>query len=504
MSFRETTYRPKVGEIHVKDSILYSQKPVVVRHLRRQLWPIMEETMDTIAKGVATGAKMLQNMMRPNLIVTGDPRVVRRIVPAKAVQIKNVYMPQALPAVMAPQALHKRQVKPYQAPTTPTVTTAKPPATKPTKPSSSKPVKAAFKMPKPTTIVVGEKPVNTISDDYVLRYSGHDPSYTIRTNTKKTNPFADMGVTGYKHFEATVLRELEEKEERKVEASMFIPDGADVENSEEWQPMMSISSTIKPSEMSPLHTNTSGQDIKPVHEDVQETKGVIDAVVPPSPKTARYMARKPFKPTVVATVAPTSTTEKSVSQKTTTVNPNLLDVPNYPDFFIQQNRHLTPARSTVTTRQPIPITTSPITTTTTASSRQAKAMRTTTPPPKTDDLNSALDFGRYRAHYQHIGAVSPTQARTTVSSTADMEASQSKPTARVVSMLVPTATRQPRVSNRTVQRATAFKATKATIPDPAEAPYDASDETVSSGPVEKPTVGAMSRGKVKFGDRLES
>lgn len=493
MNIRETTYRPKVGEILVKDSILYSQKPVTVRHLRRQLWPIMEDTMDTIAKGVATGAKMLQHMMRPNLIVTGEPRVVRRIVPAKTVHIKNVYMPQPLPAVMAPQALHKRQVRPPQALSAPT-TTAKTPA--------AKPVKAAFKMPKPTTIVVGEKPINTISDDYVLRYSGHDPSYTIRTNTKKTNPFADMGVTGYRHFEATVLRELEEKEERKVEASMFLPEGVDADNSEEWQPMLSISSTIKPREVSLLHTNTSGQDIKPVHEDVQETKGVLGAIVPPSPKTARYMARKPFKPSVVATVAPTvastKTADKPASHPTTTVNPNLLDVPNYPDFFIQQNRHLTPARNAPSAKA----TMTPTSTTTMASAgRPSKSMRTITttplPPSKADDLNSALDFGRYRAHFQHIGVAAPSsaQARPTANA-ADMEASQSKPTARVVSMLVPTATRQTRINNRTVPRAVTTDASSA------EAPYDASDEYPSVA--DKQTASSVSRGSVKFGDRLQS
>lgn len=467
-------YRPKVGEILVKDSILYSQKPAAVRHLRRQLWPIMENTMDTIAKGVATGAKILHHMMRPNLIVTGEPVYVRRV-PTKSVagtlHIKNVYMPQALTGLMQPLR-HPRQPKKAQATVVTTTTTTV----------------APFKMPKPTMIVVGEQPVNTISDAYVLRYNGGvgtDPSYTIRSHSKPSSPFADMGVTGYKHFEATVLRELEEKEERKVEESMRrLPEGDSDNETHDWQPMMSVSSTLKPREESRLHTNTSGQDIKPVHEEVQETKGMPVGVN--APKLSRYLARKPHKPTVVATVAPTtpSPPNAQTTGKPTTTVPTLLDVPNYPDFFIQQNRHLMPVpRANANT----------IGKTKSGTEAALAVKRTTTePPPKSDDLNSVLDFGRYRMHFQHIGAAAPQQRKRgvpEVSHGQDMDVSQSQSKSTVL-----VSARPVRISNRQAPQRSPPAAT------------DSGDGASTAADGQRPTTAtaAGSRGKVKFGDRVES
>lgn len=446
-------YRPKVGEILVKDSILYSQKPAAVRHLRRQLWPIMESTMDSIAKGVATGAKILHHMMRPNLIVTGDPVYVRRV-PA-TLHIKNVYMPQALTGLMRPPRQPKKAVVPPPPPTTTTTTVA------------------PFKMPKPTMIVIGEQPVNTISEDYVLRYNGAsaDPTYKLRSHAKPNSPFADMGVTGYRHFEATVLRELEEKEERKVEESMRLrrPFGNGLEDSDnethDWQPMMSVSSTLKPREESPLHTNTSGQDIKPVHEVVQESKGAPVGV--DAPKVSRYMARKPHKPTVVATVAPTTPSPKSSTDKPTTTVRTLLDVPNYPDFFIQQNRHL----------QPVPI----VKPKSTAKAIALVVERTTAvPPPKPDDLNGALDFGRYRMHFQHIGESIAQPQQRPQRGARDMDASQSQSKSTVL-----VSPRPVRTSNRHA---------------PVRTPTVASEAPAAEE--QRPT--AVSRGKVRFGDRVES
>lgn len=445
-------YRPKVGEILVKDSILYSQKPAAVRHLRRQLWPFMESTMDSIAQGVATGAKLLHHMMRPNLIVTGDPVYLRRV-PA-TLHIKNVYMPQALTGLKRPSRQPKKALLPPPTTTTTTV--------------------APFKMPKPTMIVVGEQPVNTISENYVLRYKGanSDPTYAIRSHTKPNSPFADMGVTGYRHFEATVLRELEEKEERKVEDLIRLrrpsDGGQDSDNeTHDWEPMMSVSSTLKPREESHLHTNTSGQDIKPVYEELQETKGAPVGVN--APKVSRYMARKPHKPTVVATVAPTTPSPKSTTDKPTTTVKTLLDVPNYPDFFIQQNRHLQPVpRANVKPKS-------------NATAIALVVERTTAmPPPKPDDLNGALDFGRYRMHFQHIGASVAQSQQRPQRVALDMDASQSQSKSTVL-----VSTRPARTSNRHA---------------PERPPKVASDAPAAEE--QRPT--ATSRGKVRFGDRVES
>lgn len=314
-STQNEPYRPKTGEILVKDSIIYSQKPGS-RQLRRQLWPIMEETMHTIAHGMATGAKLLKHMVRPNLLITGDPKYFRR--PSKALTIKNVYLGQPSPL------LHNRQVKP-------------------------------FKLPPTTVIVKEQRPVRTTSEDYILRYNHEDPSYTVRTRPLKKSPYADMGVTGYKHFEKTVLRELEEKEERKVEESMFdksveqqLLDGTPFAD---WKPMSSASSTVspptteKPHAVSRLNTITVGMEVKPVHEVIDETPhktgpNQIESV-PVKLRTSKYAQRKPSKPTVVATVAPTTTT-KAPAVASTTLKA-ILEVPNYPDFFIKQNKHLTDA-----------------------------------------------------------------------------------------------------------------------------------------------------------------
>lgn len=493
-------YRPKIGEILVKDSILYAQKPATVRHLRRQLWPIMEETMDTIAKGVATGAKILHHMMRPNLVVTGDPVYVRRVPTKQAtMHIKGVYPPMALMMVSKRPAAGALQAAAKPPPAmAPLKAAPAPKATPSTTTTTAKP----FTLPKPSHIVANQRPVNTISEDYVLRYSGDDPGYnmpTIRTHSMKTKssawPFGDMGVTGYKHFEATVLRELEEKEERRVEASMATdaarPVGGAGAADAEWQPMMSVSSTLRPHEMSALHTDTAGLEIKPVHEDVQETKtGALVALpVEQLPKPSRYSQRKPHKPTVVATIAPTEATKSAVTTASSelTTRATTLDVPNYPDFFIQEKRHLHPPKkaaalviATTTTRS------KSTTTTTTLLPKDAPAKRRRKPVVANaadDDLNAVLDFGRYRQHFQHVGATAaatPYRSNESTGAGGDMETSQSQ--SRTV---LAAGARPPRVSNRN-------RPTAATVADAAGV------QTAPSA-----TAAAVSRGRVRFGDRPE-
>lgn len=266
--------------------------------------------MQTIAYGMATGAKILKHIVRPNLLITGDPKYYRR--PSKAISIKNVYLgkPSSL--------LHNRQNKPH-----------------------------AFAKDQ-------HRPIRTTTENYFLRFNSADePSYSVRTRPAKPNPFTDMAVTGYKHFEKTVLRELEQNEERRVEASMALPEKSveqqllDGTPFADWKPMPSpvmasvkLPPTEKPYPVSKLNTVTSGLTVKPVHE------VVVEEPVKPSPnhiesilnksRANKYLHRKPSKPSVVATVGPTTTTNAPA----VTTTKSVLDIPNYPDFFIKQNNHL--------------------------------------------------------------------------------------------------------------------------------------------------------------------
>ena len=322
----ETEYKAAPGEILAKDSILYSQQPES-RQLRRQLWPIMEETMQKLATSVSTGAQLLKHIMQPS-----KAELMKYQNMQKARKIKNVYLsarkPFAVPLV-ATKNTHKRHT-----------------ASK----KQKKPV-----IPKPVIIDSGE--MTTLSDDYKLTY-GKTPSYVVKTAAKNLKPYSELGVTGYKHFEKTVLRELEEKEEKKVEATMAtlnsgeehrpnaeidlikgIPNGG-------WTPVVKLltnPTTEKPHTVSKLHTNVNHFDatIRPIHEDAQESKRVEFESTVERPSTAasvlpsrhsKYASRIPkgFASTVV-----TTTTQKPVLASAITK-----DQPNYPDYFLRKNKHL--------------------------------------------------------------------------------------------------------------------------------------------------------------------
>lgn len=365
--------------------------------------------MHTIAHGMATGAKILKHMVRPNLLITGDPNYFRR--PNKAVTIKNVYLGQ--PSSL----LHKIQTKPYK-------------------------------------IVKEHRPVRTTTEDYYLRFNADDdPSYSVRTRPVKPNLFADIGVSGYKHFEKTVLRDLEKKEERKVEASMAFPDKS-VEQQllhgtpfADWKPMHSYSSTIapptteKPHLVSKLNTITAGLMVKPVHELVDEsnTKLGPNHIESSFSKTrAKYIHRKPSKPSVVATVAPTTTT--IAPPVTTTSSKSVLDIPNYPDFFIKQNKHLSNSKPRHFTKA-------------------------------TDDASNSTDKSKTSRHEQNI-----------VSSSEQREVYVNPESTSSV-------TRPPRRVNRHRAR------------EPSSDTINLSEKTKKAF---SSTSATSSRGKVKFGDRSET
>lgn len=309
----ESEYKAAPGEILAKDSILYSHKPGS-RQLRRQLWPIMEE----IANGVAVGAKMIKQMVRP---AKGD--YYRQ---QKSRNIKNVYLSPSS-SILLP-TISSYHLKP-----------------------NIKPLNIIKPFP---TVVIDQKPVRTISEDYVLHF-GNNPNYVLKTATKNVNPYAEMGVTGYKHFEETVLRELEQKEEAKVEATMkTLHNAPKFHNLEEelisgvpyggWKPVkphktVEPPTTEKPKAVSKLHTSTSDLAVKPVHEDVDEVSPikVINGELSKTPaiQQQKIANKSPFGKKHV-----TKDAAASVESTASVAKPIVVaDIPNYPQHFLKRQEH---------------------------------------------------------------------------------------------------------------------------------------------------------------------
>lgn len=311
----ESEYKPAPGEILAKDSILYSHKPGS-RQLRRQLWPIMEE----IANGVVVGAKMIKQMVRP---IKGD--YYRK---QKERNIKNIYLSPSS-SILLP-TISSYHLKP-----------------------SIKPLNMNKPFP---TIVIDQKPVRTISEDYVLHF-GNNPNYVLKTAAKNVNPYADMGVTGYKHFEETVLRELEQKEEAKVEATMKTLHNAPKSQYLKEELILGVPyggwkavephkiveppTTEKPKAVSKLHTSTSDLDVKPVHEDVNEAAPikVINGELSKTPaiQQQKIANKSPFRNHHVTKVESTASVPYNSTLKPIVVT----DMPNYPQHFLKRQNHRT-------------------------------------------------------------------------------------------------------------------------------------------------------------------
>ncbi|XP_037035849.1 uncharacterized protein LOC119074018 isoform X2 [Bradysia coprophila] len=299
ISLNDGEYQPAAGEILAKDSILYSQKPET-RLLRRQLWPIMQETMDTLVDSVSVGANLFKNM----LVTNSHPMAT------KIRNIKNAY-------ISSSTVPHKKL----------------------TKFPAAKKVKKMKKLPE-------SHRTRTVSEDYVHTY--HDETYTVPTYVTKSsskNPYLEMGLKDYKHFEETVLRELEEKEEKKVEATMGSLLHKKAKNMEEdlvqgvpadgWRPVIPKhdvhEQTNKPKEVGKLHTNfvSSGHDVidgsmSQLHESVIEQ--------PMTNGAGKLRRRKPNQ-----NRSTTSTTTVSPPKPFTRRVPTQ-DAPNYPSHFLNKQR----------------------------------------------------------------------------------------------------------------------------------------------------------------------
>lgn len=146
-------------------------KPTEPTKLVQRIWPMMQDTLNNLMRKVTAGANMVKNIL----------------VPKKSPKRKPKPILQSAPVILKTSAPSK----------------AKPEPTIETKPL--------------------HKPVFMEHDISGASSHEYKPSYLIKSETKPfadTNPYADMGVKGFKHFQDTVLRKLEEEEERKFEATM--------------------------------------------------------------------------------------------------------------------------------------------------------------------------------------------------------------------------------------------------------------------------------------------
>lgn len=196
-------------------------------------------------------------------------------------------------------------------------------------------------------------PTTTISEGYVHTFDNKymPPNFE---GPRERNPYADMGVTSYKHFEDTILKELEEKEERKVEATMhtLIDDQFVVHDSlegtkpgfsQEWQPSFNahenglFTSGTKPVAITQSFTQSSFDrpfnDVRPVCEHLDEAAVQPTLFVFPSSVESSLNELQE------------STNQNSVrvhlNDKTnSTSNSTTTEKPNYPAYFIKQQQEL--------------------------------------------------------------------------------------------------------------------------------------------------------------------
>lgn len=200
-------YRPRAGEILVKDSTYYQQSiaPQDRQWLhRRNYWPLIDNTVTSLAAKAVAGANDVKNLLKVNLLNHFDN--VNAAVAHKKQKLKTILLTAAQDA-----ANHHRPLLRGKHPWL---------GKHPLLPQKQRLVQNI----KPPVVVhskVKALPSTTISDGYMHTYDNNyvPPPYVTKGRHEK-NPYAAMGVTSYKHFEDTILKELEEKEERKVEATI--------------------------------------------------------------------------------------------------------------------------------------------------------------------------------------------------------------------------------------------------------------------------------------------
>lgn len=200
-------------------------------------------------------------------------------------------------------------------------------------------------------------PTTTISEDYIHTYDNNYIPPKFFGGGK--NPYADMGVTSYKHFEDTILKELEEKEERKVEATMYtLLDDKHVTNESlkgtkpniseltEWSPInsnddlsASFFGTSSPAPISNVGNYIQSTFDRPFNDVRPVCEHTDDIVVQPTlfvyPATAAELQ--------IITEQQAASNDNAVTVKpnaTNQTNSTATEKPNYPAYFIKQQQQL--------------------------------------------------------------------------------------------------------------------------------------------------------------------
>lgn len=499
-------YKPRVGEILAKDSVMYKSnktpvtrqyatiqlKPATTTTLRRSnLWPIVDNTVTSLATKAAASANAVKNLLKIGFVNTFDnvnaavehkrQKIKSYLIQAaqdhqfalqQAAEDENHQQQQELQQQLHHQHHHHQQLSgghqlgtnqqqyPLKSAITQQIPLTSHAATNgahhslllkplhhliPLKQQLTQNViqhiakhlkKPRMKKPTAPIIVYTTKtkplPTTTISEDYIHTYDNNYIPPKFFDGGK--NPYADMGVTSYKHFEDTILKELEEKEERKVEATIHtMLDDKYVTNESlegtkpgisqltEWSPINSnddlSSSFFGTSSPAPILNvgnyiqstfDRPFNDVRPVceHTDdivVQPTLFVFPATAESQTNTEQQAASNDNAVSVKPNAA--NQTNSTTTEK-----------PNYPAYFIKQQQQLKKLQQKLVggqrlAKQPIQIPNktqqrnkynfksrntmqrqSPTTTTTTASDLTAASDATTQLPTTTTSMSSLLFY----------------------------------------------------------------------------------------------------------------
>lgn len=444
---RADVYKPRVGEILVKDSILYNGKtPDISRTtytlpLRRSMWPLLDNTVTTLASKGAAAANAVKNLLKVGFLNTVDNvnaavehkrhKIASYLIQAaqehkialqqakedekhrQHLKMAAIGMSQQTPMTLngnhnhhhshshnhnKPQSLPLQQQPQQQSQQPQHIATvgaqigaqigahigagiqtqlkhpliANPLAKViPLKQTIAHNVvslvnrlKKRVKKPLgPSMVVYTSKskplPSTTISEGYRHTY---DNSYIPPKFTpEERNPYADMGVTSYKHFEDTILKELEEKEERKVEATMHtLFDEADkysvsdiLESSSpavsinEWTPLsssednqISLLSTDKPLGINSIIESGFDRpfnDVRPVCEQLDELGVQPTLFVYPASAENQYNELADSSNDNLVIHGLNGTAHKNGTNST---GDGITEKPNYPAYFIKQQQQL--------------------------------------------------------------------------------------------------------------------------------------------------------------------
>ncbi|XP_031631622.1 uncharacterized protein LOC116345948 isoform X2 [Contarinia nasturtii] len=387
---RKIAYKPRIGEILVKDSVLYnretpisSQQAHKIAATRRNYWPLVDNTVTSIASNAAAGANAVKNLLKVGFFQTFDNvnaavehkkhKIASYII--QAAQEHKIAMQQAkedekykqqfkladvtqsiplsnqVPHPLLPLAKPLQQLLPLKQKLAQNVVQ-----------HLSKHLKKPIKKPfiSPPWIVYSKTktlPTTTVSDGYIHTFDNKymPPNFD---GPRERNPYADMGVTSYKHFEDTILKELEEKEERKVEATMHTLlddqyvihdslEGTKPGSSQEWQPFNAHDNGLFTTSTKPVTINSFTQstfdrpfnDVRPVceHQDDVSVQPTL-FVFPANAETHLNELQEASNDNTVKV----KLTESDAIQTNSTRSNNstTTEKPNYPAYFIKQQQEL--------------------------------------------------------------------------------------------------------------------------------------------------------------------